>query len=221
MSISQIIILLEFCLKNTYFLFQVKSFRQANGATMSSPISPLTVNLFMEEFKVKVISSVPHLWLRYIMTYLSSNRQSIVISSSCISTFRTHRSLPPWKIPRKMIPHSSWIPLFPQHLTTKVYQKQTHMDQYLQGDSNHNLLAKYSIYNTLAHRARVVCTCQPALKQEEDHITQVLLRCSSPPPSALMSLQTRLNHRFSTNDAQLQTPDTTTTIRAKQAKTFF
>ena len=35
--------------------------------------------------------------------------------------------------------------------------------------------AKYSICNTLAHGARVVCTSQSALKQEEDDIRQALL----------------------------------------------
>ena len=57
MSISQIIILLEFCLKTTYFLFQGKYFEQVHGAAMGSPISTLTTYLFIKEFKVKAISS--------------------------------------------------------------------------------------------------------------------------------------------------------------------
>ena len=53
--------LLEFCLKNPYFLFQGTYYEQAYGATMGFPISPLIINLFMEEFKVKAISSVPQI----------------------------------------------------------------------------------------------------------------------------------------------------------------
>ena len=52
MSISQIIKLLEFCLKHTYLLFQGKYYEQIHGAAMGSPISPLIANLFMEEFEV-------------------------------------------------------------------------------------------------------------------------------------------------------------------------
>ena len=37
----QIITLLEFCLKNTYFLFQGKYYEQVQGAAMGSPIRPL------------------------------------------------------------------------------------------------------------------------------------------------------------------------------------
>ena len=60
MSIPQIVTLLEFCLKNTYFLFQGKYYEQVHGAAMGSPISPLIANLFMEEFEVKALSTAPH-----------------------------------------------------------------------------------------------------------------------------------------------------------------
>ena len=44
-------------------------YEQVHGAAMGSPISPLIAYLFMEEFKVKALSSCPqspHLWLRYV-----------------------------------------------------------------------------------------------------------------------------------------------------------
>ena len=44
MSIPHIISLLEFCLKNTYFLFQGRYYEQVHGAAMGSPISPLIAN---------------------------------------------------------------------------------------------------------------------------------------------------------------------------------
>ena len=57
---QHIITLLEFCLKNTYFLSQDKYIEQVHGAAMGSPISPLIANLFMEEFESKAISAVPN-----------------------------------------------------------------------------------------------------------------------------------------------------------------
>ena len=60
MSSSHIICLLEFCLKNTYFLFQGKYYEQVHGAAIGSPISTLIANLFMEEFEVKALSTAPH-----------------------------------------------------------------------------------------------------------------------------------------------------------------
>ena len=68
MSILQIITLLAFCLKNTYFLFQGKYYEQVHGVAMGSPISSLIANLFVEEWEVKALNSAPHppLWLRFV-----------------------------------------------------------------------------------------------------------------------------------------------------------
>ena len=59
MSIPQFITLLEFCLNNTYFLFQVKYYEQVHGADLGSAISPLISNLFMEEFESRPLTP-PH-----------------------------------------------------------------------------------------------------------------------------------------------------------------
>ena len=51
-------------------------------------------------------------------------------------------------------------------LSITVYRKPTHMDQYLQWDSHHHLSAKYSVINTLTHRAKTVCNKPEVLQQE-------------------------------------------------------
>ena len=44
MEVSDIILLLEFCLKNTYFSFQDQFYEQVEGAAMGSPVSPIVAN---------------------------------------------------------------------------------------------------------------------------------------------------------------------------------
>ena len=53
MSVEQIISLLEFCLKTTYFQFQGRFFEQLQGAAMGSPISPIMANLCMEDLRTR------------------------------------------------------------------------------------------------------------------------------------------------------------------------
>ena len=78
-SIQHITTLLEFCLKNTYFLPQGKYNEQVCWAAMGSPISYIMVNLFMEEFEIKSINIATHppkWWLRYVDDALSSKGQN-------------------------------------------------------------------------------------------------------------------------------------------------
>ena len=60
MAVHHIIILLEFCLKNTHFAYQSSYYEQLEGAAMGSPISPIVANWYMEEFEAKALSMSLH-----------------------------------------------------------------------------------------------------------------------------------------------------------------
>ena len=53
-------------------------------------------------------------------------------------------------------------------------------EQYLQWDSHHNLAAKYSVINTLTHRARNVCTKPELLNKEKHCLRKALTNCKYP-----------------------------------------
>ena len=80
MEVGDIILLLEFCLKNTYFSFQGQFYEQVDDAAMGSPVSPFVANLYMEYLEQKALSTAPHppssgagMW----MTPLLSTRKPI------------------------------------------------------------------------------------------------------------------------------------------------
>ena len=59
-------------------------------------------------------------------------------------------------------------------LSITVYRKPTSIDQYLQGDSQHHLSAKYSVINTLTHRAKTVCSKPELFQKEMAHFRKAL-----------------------------------------------
>ena len=65
-------------------------------------------------------------------------------------------------------------------LSITVYRKPTHTDQYLQWDSHHHLSAKFSVIQTLSHRAKTVCSKPELLQQEKDHLRKALTKCKYP-----------------------------------------
>ena len=78
MEVGDIILLLEFCLKNTYFSFQGLFYEQVEGAAMGSPVIPIVANLYMEYLEQKSSKYCPSppgsgagMW----MTPLSSTRK--------------------------------------------------------------------------------------------------------------------------------------------------
>ena len=57
LSVQNIIELQGFCLHNSYFSFQNKFYEQVEGVPMSSPVSPIVTNLYMEHFERKALRS--------------------------------------------------------------------------------------------------------------------------------------------------------------------
>ena len=49
--VKDIILLLEFCLKNMYFLFQDQFYEEVKGVAMGSQVCPIVANLYMEYFE--------------------------------------------------------------------------------------------------------------------------------------------------------------------------
>ena len=57
--VKDIILLMEFCLKNTFLFFQGQFYEQVDGAAIRSLVSPIVANLYMEYFEQKTLSTAP------------------------------------------------------------------------------------------------------------------------------------------------------------------
>ena len=215
MSIPQIVTLLQFCFKNTYFLFQGKYYEQVHGAAMGSPISPLIDNLLMKEFEVKALQSAPHppcMWIRFVYDTLvfqkaehSQQLLHLINSQDPYIQFTVEKPSPEGLIPfldTKVTPGPN------NTIITTVYRKPAHTDQYLHWDSNHFITAKNSVYNTLAHRAKVVSSTPEDLTKELDHLKKALMACQCP-NWTLNRLQQQFELKHNLNNGNIQTEDQT------------
>ena len=79
--------LLEYCLTTTYFQYDGQFYQQLEGAAMGSLVSPLTANMFMEDFETKALASYsnpPRFWGRYVDDTL------VIIKADQIDRFTAH-----------------------------------------------------------------------------------------------------------------------------------
>ena len=173
MEVGDIILLLEFCLKNTYFSFQGLFYEQVEGAAMGSPVSPIVANLYMEYLEQKALSTAPHpprFWGRYVddtfVIHKEANKQGFLQHINSVDpairfTLEDNKE-------DGSIPFLDTIvkPEADGSLSISVYGKPTHTDQYLQWDSHHHLSAKFSVIQTLSHRASTICS-NPELLQKK------------------------------------------------------
>ena len=187
MSVSHITSLLEYCLRSTYFVFQGEYYEQLEGAAMGSPLSPIIANMYMEEFQTEELSTAsnpPTLWKRFV------DDTFVVIQTSHKEEFFNHINSIEESIqftaedPQAdgSLPFLDVLvtPQTDGSLSTSVYRKPTHTNQYLQWDSHHSISAKYNVISTLFHRAKEMYSTKQQLKEEQDHIQQALTLCRHP-----------------------------------------
>ena len=181
MPVDTILELLAFCLNNTYFVFQDTFYEQTKGAAMGSPISPIIANIFMEAFEQRALATAlhpPRVWKRYVDDTLVVQQQKYQ------QEFLQHINTvdPSIQFTVEEAKEDGSIPFLdtiirPEEdgkFTIGVYRKPTHTDLYLPWDSNHNIDAKYSVINTLTHRAHTICSTPELAEQELQHLEEVL-----------------------------------------------
>ena len=226
-GIDDIILLLEFCLKNTYFSFQGHFFEQVEGVAMGTPVSPIVANLYMEYLEQKAHSTAPHpprFWCRYVddtfVIHKEANKQGFLQHINSVDPaikFRVEENKEDGSIP---FLDTTVKPEVDGSLSITVYRKPTHTDQYLQWDSHHNHSAKFSVINTLSHRAQTVCSNPELLKQEKEHLRKALTKCKYP-KWALDKVEKRLNRPSSeaidgvSNQGINSTPAATREVKSK------
>ena len=154
---------------------------------MGSPISPIVANLYMEQFENQGINTAPQpplFWRRFVddtFTILQSSQETSFLEH--LNSIDEHIQFTSEEARDDgSIPFLDILIISDEegNLKTTVYRKPTHMDLYLQWDSSHTVSSKYSVVDSLQHRASTICSNNELLMLEEQHLEEALKRCKYP-----------------------------------------
>ena len=203
MTVSDIILLLDFCLKNTYFSFQDQFYEQVKGGSHEFPSQShcsQPLHGVPRTKSSKYFSHPPRFWCRFVdgtfVIHKEVNKQGFLQHINSVDPaikFTVEDNKEDGSIP---FLDTIVKPEADGTLSITVYRTHTHTDQYLQWDSHHHLSAKFSVIHTLSHRAATVCSQPELLQQEKDHLRKALIKCKYP-KWALDKVEKRLNRSTS------------------------
>jgi len=182
LSPEQLTQLLEFVLRSTYFLYKGSYYEQTEGAAMGSPVSAVVANLYMESFEEEALdtcplSSIPRVWKRYV------DDTFIIVASSQTDNLLKHMNSRQPSIQftsevecdGKIAFLDTLVHRHENHrLSTSVYRKPTHTDQYIAFDSHHPTSVKRGLVKCLFDRASRIVTSPQQPSKERTRVRNAL-----------------------------------------------
>ena len=178
-SISNILRLLEFVLKNSYFTYKNDYYKQISGCAMGSPISATIANLVLEHVEEVALTTAPNpprWWFRFVDDSHASLKREYV------EEFHKHLNSINEQIQFTVGMEENNKLSFLDTVTTRqdgrikvdVFRKKTHTDKYLNFTSNHPPQHKRSVVNTLLDRADKIPSTNRGKRKERKHVINVL-----------------------------------------------
>ena len=150
---------------------------------MGSPVSAVIANLYMESFEQQAITTSaykPRIWKSYV------DNTFTILDRGNVDSFLQHLNNQQPSIRFTMQTENDYKLAFRDtavsrepdgRLTTSVYRKPTHTDQYLAYDSHHPQSVKRGIVKCLYERANGLITKHSVISKEKKHLSSVLV-CS-------------------------------------------
>ena len=186
MSPNNILELYKICIENTYFVFNLKVYKQIYGLAIGASMSGFAAEIYMENYERKAINTFvkpPTLWKRYV------DDTFVKIEIKYVKDFLIHLNS---IHPRIQFTHeeikNNIISFLDIEINVKedgsikfkIYRKNTHTDQYLNFESNHHISQKLGIINTFQHRINNIITDEEDKTEERKRVKNKLKNCKYP-----------------------------------------
>ncbi|OXA38612.1 hypothetical protein Fcan01_26646 [Folsomia candida] len=179
LDVDEFMSLLNICIKNTYFSWRTKLYKQLEGSPMGSPISPIFAELFMQFLKEQIVKNNKNIkfWRRFvddIFSIIQARKAKQILkllnefhpSIQFTIEYEQNDSLPfldvmVYKKENGIMGH-------------RVYRKNTHTNQYLHYNSFHHPSQKISVIDSLVTRA-LKLSDDTNMEEELKFVTDVLI----------------------------------------------
>ena len=194
LSVDDICSLLSLCLEATNLVFEGRVYQQVHGTAMGSPVSVVVANLVMEDIERRALATFhtpPRFWRRYV------DDTCAALPHDLVDPFHEHlNSIDPhiqFTVERESRGQLTFLDVLLTReedgtISTEVYRKPAHMDQYLTFDSHHLTAHKRAVVRTLMGRAETLSSSGVSRVQEEKRIQDSLWRNGY--PTALITKHT-------------------------------
>ena len=162
LSVDDISSLLSLCLEATYLVFEGRVYQQVHRTAMGSPVSVVVANLVMEDIERRALATFhtpPRFWRRYM------NDTCTALPHDLVDPFHEHlNSIDPYiqftveRESRRQLPFLDVLLAREEDgtISSVVYRKPTHMNQYLAFDSHHPTAHKIAVVRTLMGQAETL-----------------------------------------------------------------
>ena len=173
-------LLLSLCLDAAFLSFRGKVYRQAQGTAMGSPVSVVVANLVMEDIEERALStfhSLPRFWKRYV------DDTCTALHPDLIEPFHSHlNSSEPcvqFTVEKESDGRLAFLDIqlvrgVDGTVTTSVYRKAAHTNQYLSFDSHHPVSHKVAVVRTLMTSADALSPSGVKRAQEEKEVATAM-----------------------------------------------
>ena len=173
LSVDDICSLLSLCMEATYLVFEGRVYQQVHGTAMGSPVSVVVANLVMEDIERRALATFhtpPRFWRRYVDDTCAALPQDLVDPfHECLNSIDPHIQFTVERESRGQLPFLDVLLTREEDgtISTEVYRKPTHTDQYLAFDSHHPTAHKRAVVRTLMGQAETLSSSGVSHVQEE------------------------------------------------------
>lgn len=176
-KVDSLLKLSRLCMKENYFTFRGKFYKQTKGAPMGNPLSPFLCELFMAniESTLEKRNILPIRWWRYVDDIFCILKRAD-LETFFISLNNTHKNIN-FTIEKELNNRLPFLDVVVVRKSTdlefEIYRKPTNTKRVIPNTSNHPFQHKMASFHHMIHRMETLPLSEVAKQKELEYIFEI------------------------------------------------